>query len=100
MSGGAFDYKEWYLGEWAQQIEQENPLLAEQLRDLHKLMGRYDYYLSGDIGKDGIQKAWEEYTAKWFHMDNEKVRQIMFEKCLGLCETVLKGYLDGKDEQW
>lgn len=101
MSGGHLtDYRH-NLGDmldWARGVEKDNPLFAEQLRDVYKLLDRYDYYLSGDIGKDGIRKAWEEYTAKWSHMDNEKVRQIMFEKCMNLCETVIKGYNDDRDD--
>lgn len=97
MSGGAFNYKEYWLGDWARQIEPENPLLAEQMRDMCELLGRYDYYLCDDIGKKEIEKAWTKYRDKWIEMDTERIETMMFEKCLEMVDSMIKGYR--KDEE-
>ena len=86
------------IKDWARQIERHNPLLAQQLDDMYDLLDRYDYYLSGDIGEDGIQKAWKKYCDKWINIDTEKVEQVMFEKCLDLVDRMIKGY--AKNEDW
>lgn len=65
MSGGEWDYKQWWITEIANSLKHINPVLADQLYDLHKLVDRYDYYICGDIGEDSIQKAWQEYREKW-----------------------------------
>ena len=102
MSGGVLtDYGSSSISsiyDWARIIERENPLLAEQMRDLGELLGRYDYYLAGDIGEDSIQKAWEKYRTKWIEIDTEKVEQVMFEKCLDLVDGMIKGFT--KHEDW
>ena len=57
MSGGVLtDYHHnlYLLEQWAGRIEPQNPLLAEQLYDLHKLLERYDCFLSDDIGEGRI----------------------------------------------
>ena len=86
------------IKDWARQIERHNPLLAQQLDDMCDLLYRYDYYLSGDIGEDDIQKAWKKYCDKWINIDTEKVEQVMFEKCLDLVDRMIKGY--AKNEDW
>ena len=97
MSGGAFDYNQYWLDDWAKQIEPENPLLAEQMRDMCKLLNRYDYYLCGDIGEEEIEKAWTKYRDKWIKMDTERIETMMFEKCLEMVDSMIKGYR--KDEE-
>lgn len=92
MSGGEWDYKQWWIGQIANRIEHINPVLAEQMHDLHKLIDRYDYYICGDIGEDSIQKAWTEYRTKWINVDTEHVETLMFEKCLELVNSVVTGH--------
>lgn len=95
MSGGSltdYNHNLYLLNDWADKIEAENPLLAEQMRDMAYLLGRYDYYMSGDIGENGIQKAWGEYRDKWIEMDTDEVKKLMFEKCLDMVNSILKGY--------
>lgn len=101
MSGGVLTDYQYNLGEllsWADGVERDNPLLADQLRDIHTLLGRYDYYLSGDIGEDGIQKAWSEYRKKWLDIDTEHVEKVLFEKCLDLVHSTIKGH--GNYREW
>ena len=68
MSGGTWDYNEWNdwgLGRVAQSISKENPLFADVIRDVNRLIGRYDYYIAGDIGKEDIAEAWKGFREKW-----------------------------------
>lgn len=101
MSGGALtDYRHnlYQMDEWADKIERENPLLADQMRDMCKLLGRYDYYLSGDIGEDDIEKAWNEYREKWINIDTQAVEETMYNKCLDMVHSMVKGYTH--HEEW
>ena len=98
MSGGVLEYTS-HIYDWVREIEKDNPLLAEQMRDLSTLLGRYDYYLAGDIGDEAISKAWETYRDKWIKMDTEKVRQVLFEKCMNLVDSTIKGYSE-HSEWW
>ena len=95
MSGGALtDYgvnSLYSITNWAREIERENPLLAQQLRDLFDLLHAYDYYLSGDYGKVEIEKAWTKYREKWIKMDTDQVVQILFDKCLEMVDGAVKG---------
>lgn len=95
MSGGALtDYggsSLYAMEDWAMRLEKDNPLLAEQMRDMAKLLGRYDYYLSGDIGEEAIEKAWTAYRDKWLGMDPEELRRIMFGKCMDLVDSMIRG---------
>ena len=103
MSGGVLtDYGSSSLSDmddWAKMIEKDNPLLAEQMRDMCKLLGRYDCYLSGDIGEDDIEKAWSEYREKWIDIDTQAVEETMYEKCLDMVHSMVKGYTH-HDEEW
>lgn len=59
---------------WADEIERENPLLAEQLNDLYILLNKYDDYLSEDVGRDDVQDAWRKYKNKWINADEEGLK--------------------------
>lgn len=100
MSGGSLtDYEHdlFRMDDWAKKLETVNPLLADQMRDMMMLLDRYDYYLSGDIGEDGISKAWEAYRVKWIDIDTEKIEKIMFEKCVEMIDSMIKGYRGNED---
>lgn len=95
MSGGDLtDYKHnlYDLMMWANKVEGENPLLAEQMRDLYRLLDRYDYYLSADIGKEDMQKAWSEYREKWMACDTDMVKAFLMKECEALVDSVVKGW--------
>lgn len=83
---------------WAEAIEKDNPLLATQLRDLYSLLRSYDYYLSGDIGENAINEAWKQYCEKWIEMDSEHVEELLFDRCLYLVHSAIKGYRVNEDE--
>ena len=63
MYGGELtDYQQdlYRVGEWADKLEKENPLLAQQMCDLLELLTAYDEYLSGDI--DDIEGWFDNIT--------------------------------------
>ncbi len=55
----------YYILDWAKQIERENPLLAEMLRDEYVMLEKYDYYMSGDSSKEDAEKVWAEFSERW-----------------------------------
>ena len=83
MSGGALtncEHNLFVLGDWADRVEAENPLLAEHMRDLYDLLYKYDYYMSGDIGKDEVFKAWEAFHTKWFCVPKDAMADHILSK--------------------
>lgn len=107
MSGGVLtDYHHnlYLLKEWAKRIEPQNPLLAEQLYDLHQLLSRYDYFLSDDIGEERIQEAWAEYRDKWLGIGSDKLREMVIAEAKArvddYIQSVERGYIPdrGDDE--
>ena len=96
MSGGEWDYKQWVIEDIASRLERINPILSEQMYDLHKLIDRYDYYICGDCGEESIQKAWAEYRDKWINIDTERIEKIMLEKCRTLICSVITGHTEGR----
>lgn len=101
MSGGKLtDYQHdlYKLGDWADKLEKENPLLAQQMRDLLELLTAYDKYLSGDIDDKDIEGAWEKYRKKWIHMNDSTVVLTLFDACLELVNAAVKGH--DKPKEW
>lgn len=83
------------LDEWADKLQPENCLLAEMMIDLHTLLCRYDYYLSGDTGDDVICMAWSKFRDKWLNIDTDQVTELLFEKCLEMVNGAIKGCKNG-----
>lgn len=97
MSGGELtDYRHnlYDIEMWANKIEHDNPLLAEQMHDLYILLNKYDDYLSADIGEDAIQRAWNEYSRKWMNMTEEGLKEFMMRKCEACIDSMVKGWHD------
>ena len=92
MSGGAFDYNHFWLEDWAKLVEPENPLLAEQMRDLCELLGSYDYYLSGDTEGEEIEKAWIKYRNKWIDAPVDHVGKKMEDIYLEIANRIVYGH--------
>ena len=68
MSGGHFDYADSRLYEWSQQVLHDgNPLLAELLHDIGDLLHEYDWWMSGDTGRERWLKAWTGWQRKWMN---------------------------------
>lgn len=94
MSGGRLTdhtYDLYRLEDWAKVVEKENVLLAEMMCDLCKLLDRYDYYMSGDIGEDGVKTAWTTFRDKWLHIDSDTFVEILFDKCLEMVNGAVQG---------
>lgn len=80
------------LEEWASQVEHENPVLAELLRDLRNLLDRYDLWLSGDIGADDVSADWGSFRDGWFSDDPGTVERILTERMTAVLESFRKGH--------
>ena len=93
MSGGHFDYADSNLYEWSVQVRRDgNPLLAELLHDIGDLLHEYDWWQSGDAGRERWLKAWKCWQKKWMGgsvnemaIDSirDTLRQMIWE-CLGM----------------
>lgn len=59
-------YPLFYIEEWAKRVESENPMFAKLLREESDLLNTYDYYMSGDTSKESVEKAWKEFSERWF----------------------------------
>lgn len=89
MSGGYFDYRDSQLYEWSRQVRQDgNPLLADLLHDIGKLLHEYDLWMSADSNRDRWLKAWESWQKKWIGSNptelavdavKDTVRQMIWE---------------------
>lgn len=77
--------------EWAKQIEPENPLFAELLRDEYLLLEKYDYYLSGDTSEDRVEEAWKEFSDRWLG-DVSKAAEAVLKRVF---DGMRKGVRDG-----
>ena len=89
MSGGHFDYADSRLYEWSEKVRWDgNPLFAVLLHDLGDLMHEYDWWKSGDTGREDWLKAWEAWQKKWMNGNlselavdsiKDSVRQMIWE---------------------
>ena len=59
-------YPLFYIEEWAKRVELENPLLAKLLKEESALLYAYDDYMSGDTSEESVEKAWNEFSERWF----------------------------------
>ena len=91
MSGGTLTddgYRPLYsLLEWARQLEPENPLLAEMLRDEYAMLEKYDYYMSGDSSKEGVEKVWAEFSERWLKGDLDAIAEDVLKRVLESMRT-------------
>ena len=99
MSGGAltdygYDGSIGNLSQWARRIRPHNPILADHMVRLEYLLDRYDYYLSGDIGEEDIEKEWKEFLSFSIN-DEESMKKSILKECEGIIDTMLKGYREG-----
>ena len=97
MSGGGLsEYGEtrlYIMDDWAKYLRLENPVLAELLTDLRKVLDAYDYYLAGDSGAERVEKAWKAFSEKWLSKDIEKLRPIIMERCREMIESLILGHM-------
>lgn len=97
MSGGGLsEYGEtrlYIMDDWARYLRLENPVLAELLTDLRKVLDAYDYYLAGDSGAERVERAWKAFSEKWLSKDLEKLKPIIMERCRELIDSLLTGHM-------
>ena len=83
MSGGRFDYKDsslkneifgWTDKPWNALEDRE---ISELAWDLLDLLHEFDWYKSGDTGKESYLEAKEKFKTKWFSNRDVRVRQIV-----------------------
>ena len=83
MSGGHFCYKDCALkGEifgWSDTPSNvfEDREISELVWDVLDLIHEYDWYASGDTGKDTYLKAKTDFKKKWFSNRGVRIRQIV-----------------------
>ena len=100
MSGGALtDYCGGLTSmlDWAHKLERDNPLLAQQIRDLYVLLDAYDRYLSGDTGDERIEAAWGKYHEKWFKVTPEKLSEMILTDAKAEVDAYLESVRTGHD---
>lgn len=97
MSGGTLE-RTYQCEEWASQLRKVNPLFADMLADTSRILSRYDYYISGDIGEDAIEKEWKAFCTKWMNMDPERFAQMAKEECMDIVDSMVKGH--GRRMPW
>ena len=98
MSGGGLsDYSEnsklYMIEDWARFVRPENPILADLMTDLKKVLDAYDYYLAGDSGAERVEKAWKKFSDKWLSQDLEKLKPIVMERCREIIDSVISGHV-------
>ena len=83
MSGGCFDYKNSMLKNeifgWRDEPTNvfEDREISELVWDVFDLIHDYDYYVSGDIGKETYLKRKADFKKKWFSNRGVRIRRIV-----------------------
>jgi hypothetical protein len=100
MSGGHFEYKDSSLKNemfgWADKPHNvlEDRELSELTWDLLEVIHEYDWYKSGDTGKETYLKAKDKFKKKWLSNRGINVRRIIDESVnelkLELYETFIR----------
>ncbi len=94
MSGGRFDYKDsslkYEIFGWTDKPSNvfEDAEISELVWDVLDLIHDYDWYASGDTGKDTYLKAKTEFKAKWFGDRDVRIRRII-DDAIKECKTEL-----------
>jgi hypothetical protein len=109
MSGGRFEYKDMSLKHeifgWTDEPSNvfEDIEISELVWDVLDLIHEYDWYASGDTGKEKYLKAKDEFKKKWFNDKRDiRLRKIVDEALKRtkheLYETIGFDYEGGEEE--
>ena len=85
MSGGRFEYIDRHLKSaifgWTDRPTNvfEDREISELVWDVLDLIHDYDWYASGDTGKETYLRAKDEFKKKWFNNRGVRVRRIVDE---------------------
>ena len=109
MSGGHFDYADSRIYDWSAQVRRDgNPLFADLLYDIGGLLHAYDWWKSGDTGREEWLEAWKGWQEKWMKgaikemaIDSvrDEFRQLMWE-CLGMPADEEYDRIEEKSRGW
>ena len=103
MSGGRFDYKDSSLKNeiygWTDEPSNvfEDSEISELVWDVLDLIHDFDWYKSGDTGKEDYLEAKAKFKKKWFSNRGVRVRKIV-DDAIRQCKTELYetfGFDDG-----
>lgn len=103
MSGGRFDYKDMELKTemfgWADKPRNvlEDRELSELTWDLLEVIHEYDWYASGDTGKETYLKAKDEFKKKWLSNRGVNVRRIVDEAVNEMKAELYETFIRGND---
>lgn len=104
MSGGRFNYMDGTLkGEifgWTDKPRNvfEDREISELVWDVLDLIHEYDWYASGDTGKEDYLKAKADFKKKWFSNSGVRVRRIV-DEALKQCKDELYETFSLEDEE-
>lgn len=104
MSGGRFDYKDMGLKSeifgWTDAPSNvfEDREISELVWDVLDLIHDYDWYASGDTGKETYLEAKRAFKEKWFSNRGVRVRRIV-DEALKRCKDELYETFDMKDTE-
>lgn len=101
MSGGRFDYRDSSLKDeifgWINDGDKipnvfEDREISELTYDLLNLIHYYDWYASGDTGKDSYLQAKSEFKKKWLSNRGVRVRRIVDDAISELKDELYETY--------
>ncbi len=87
FSGGSYDYAYNHLDIYYHNVyDEELDLMIQNLREvLHDL----EWWQSGDIGEEDYRKTLNDFKKKWFGNRDERLKEIIKNKCKELEEHLL-----------
>lgn len=98
MSGGRFNYVDSGLKDeifgWTDEPTNvfEDKEISELIWDVLDLIHNYDWYASGDTGKETYLKAKARFKEKWLKQDNDRVKRIVDEAIAACKEELYETY--------
>ena len=82
FSGGSYDYSYQYLDIYCHNVfDEELDLL---IQDLQEVLYKLEWWQSGDTGEEEYRKSLNEFKKKWFGNRDERLKQIIENKCKDL----------------
>ncbi len=103
MSGGYFNYIDSQLKSeifgWSDTFHNvlNDRELSELVWDMLDLLHDYDWYVSGDTGKDSWQRARKEFKDKWLNAKREDIVKHTIDQSLKECKRELYDTYDIKE---
>ena len=99
MSGGHFNYKDSDLKneifDWEDKVSNQfqDPEISELIFDVLDLIHDYDWYISGDTGREDYLKAKATFKKKWLRKNNVATLEKIIEDRIVATSLELKEML-------